>query len=156
MSAEFKARIAGRFYAEFFFYLAVFLLSVYLYPLTQFNPWIVVLAVLSGLFAVDTFVQLWKSTLNSQDWFVKIDSEKITVADKRGSQTMKWKDVEFVKAAEVRREQWLEFFFGVEPSLLFKKKRSAQGEFELGVSPDFIPTRQVLSFLLKAKKKVVY
>ena len=156
MSVEFKARIAGRFYAEFFFYLAVFLLSLYLYPITLSNPWIVVLAVLSGLFALDTFGQLWGSAADSQDWLVKIDSEKITVSDKRGSQSMKWNDVEFVKAAEVSREKWLEFFFGVEPSLLFKKKRSAQGEYELGISPDFIPTRQVLSFLLKSNCKVVY
>src|SRR3989344_325298 len=105
MSVEFKARIAGRFYAEFFFYLAVFLLSLYLYPITLSNPWIVVLAVLSGLFALDTFGQLWGSAADSQDWFVKIDSEKITDSDKRGSQSMKWNDVELVKAAEGSRKK---------------------------------------------------
>jgi hypothetical protein len=153
---EFKARIAGRFHAEFLFYLAVFLLSLYAYPLTLKNPWIVVLAVLSGLLAIDLFWQIWKNTLACSTWFVKIDSDKITVADKSGTQSVKWKEIEFVKAAEVSREKWLEFFFGVEPSLLFKKKRSAQGEFELGISPDFIPTRQVLSFLIQTNKKVVY
>lgn len=153
---KFDSRIAGRFYAEFFFYLAVFILSLYYALQHQQNPWITVLFIFSSLFMLDMSYILYKNYLRSQSAFVQVDSDRIVIADEDSSEKVSWKDVEKVQIAWFSKDKWLERLFGLEPSILIKKKSAPKGEFEVGVSPDYFPTEKILAEMQRLHRDKIY
>ena len=115
---EFRGRIAGRFHAEFYFYLAVFLVSVFLASAPNDNPFLVVFAIVSTLFLLEMFGLMVKNSNRAKKVFVALDSKKIVVGDHKGKEEILWKDVSFVKVLGVREDKWLDAIFGLKPSHL--------------------------------------
>lgn len=153
---KFDSRIAGRFYAEFVFYLAVFVASLYYAFQNPLNPWITVLFILSALFMLDMSYILYKNYLRSQVAFVQVDSDKILISDQDGSEKVSWKEVDRVQIAWFSKDKWLERVFGLEPSILIKKKSAPKGEFEVGISPDYFPTEKILAEMQRLHRDKIY
>ncbi len=153
---EFRARIAGRFYAEFYFYLFVFVVSLYLALQPNRNPWLVVLAVVSSLFFLEMLYLMVSNMRKAQKAFVRLDKRKIVVADEEGVRTIEWKRVDRIMIAWFSKDKWLEWFFGLDPSILVKVRGGAKGEVELGIAPDFFKTQEILVEMQKLYPKKVY
>ncbi|MEM4254864.1 MAG: hypothetical protein QXR53_00845 [Candidatus Norongarragalinales archaeon] len=156
MVATFKGKIAGRFYAEFYFYLAVFVASLYLAVQPGGSPWVVLLAVVSTVFFLEMLFLMNKNLLKAGKAFVKVDARSITVSDDEGAKTIAWKDVDGVMIAWFSRDKWLEWVFGLDPSILIKTRRDSKGEAELGIAPDFFRTQEILVEMQKLYPKKVY
>jgi len=154
--AEFRAKIAGRFYAEFYFYLVVFIVTLYLALQPSRNPWLVVLAVVSTLFFFEMIFLMARNLRKAEKAFVRVDAKKIVVADDEGSKTIKWADVDRIMIAWFSKDKWLERFFGLNPSILMKLKGEPTGEAELGIAPDFFKTPQILAEMQKLHPKKIY
>lgn len=154
--AVFKARIAGRFYAEFCFYLSVFVLSLYLALQPGSNPWITLLAIASTLFFVEMLFLMKKNLGRASKAFVKIDKRGIVVADDEGSKAIAWKDADRIMIAWFSKDKWLEWFFGLDPSILVKTKRESPGEAEIGIAPDFFETKEMLVEMQKLYPEKIY
>ncbi len=154
--AEFRAKIAGRFYAEFYFYLAVFVATLYLAVQPNRNPWLVVLAVVSALFFLEMLLLMAGNLRKAQKAFVRVDAKKIVVADDDGSKTVEWAKVDRVMIAWFSKDRWLERFFGLDPSILIKVKGEPAGEAELGIAPDFFKTPGILAEMQTLYPKKIY
>jgi len=155
--AEFKSRIAGRFYAEFYFYILAFLVILYFAMQPHRNQWLVVAAVISGLLAVEALYILYRNLRNASKSFVKVDKNKITVADGTGVETVDWSKVERICIGWISEDKWLERIFGLDPSVLIRKKGAGKNkEFDLGVSPDFFKTQDVLVEMQKLYPEKIF
>ncbi|MFH1056683.1 MAG: hypothetical protein V1717_02720 [Candidatus Micrarchaeota archaeon] len=155
--AEFKSRIAGRFYAEFYFYILAFLVILYFALQPHRNQWLVVVAVISGLLAVEALYLLYRNLRNASKSFVKVDKTKIVVADGNGVESIDWNRVEKICIGWESEDKWLERIFGLDPSVLIKKKGAGKKkEFDLGVSPDFFKTQEILVEMQRLYPKKIF
>ena len=135
MAREFKGRVAGRFYLEFIVYLAVFVLFAYFALQPHRNPWLVVAAVFSALLFVEMLYLTLSNAQNAEESFLKLDKGEIIIGDREHRERIKWSEVDLVQIVWISEDKWLEALFGLDPSVLIKKKRSKA--FEVSVSPDF-------------------
>jgi len=156
MSVEFKSRVAGRFYAEFYFYLAVFVISLYLALQHGRNPWVLILAVVAALFFVEMLFIVISNMRNAGNAFVRIDKQKIIVTDAKGTISISWSQADGVLIAWFSKDKWLENIFGLEPSILVRKKGTKKNEADLGISPDFFPTQKILVEMQRLYPKKIY
>ena len=143
LAKDFKGRIAGRFYAEFLFYLIAFTVLLYYSLQPQHNPWVIVAAVIAGLLFVEMTNLMVKNAYYTDNAFVGVDKDKIVYSDPEDKETLYWKDVDFVEISWLSEDKWLEAWFGLDPSILIRKKRSKF--FDVSISPDFFDTKESLN-----------
>ena len=147
MAVEFKGRIAGRFYLEFFFYLAVFAVFAYFALQPHRNPWLIVSAVVSGVLFLEMLYLILSNSQSAEESRVRLDKNEIFVGDRKTNDKIRWKEVDLVQIAWVSEDKWLEALLGLDPSILIKRKRAKA--FEVVISPDFFDTSKVLAEMEK-------
>jgi len=150
---EFKGRIAGRFYTEFFFYLIVFAIFLYYSLQPNRNPWVVATGVFSGLLFVEMTYMLMVNSMNAEKCKVTLNKDEIIFTDEKGAEKIKWKDVELVEIVWRGKDKWLEALFGLDPSILVKKKREKEA---LGISPDYFDTQPILVEMQKLHEEKIF
>lgn len=156
VSLKFESHVAGRFHAEFFFYILLFAGSLYFAAQHHSNPWLALLVILSAVLLLEMTYLLFQNIRRAGKDSVVLDSARITVSDNEGIERIAWKDVERVQIAWFSRDRWLEVFFGLDPSILVKRRNTPSGVFEFGISPDFFKTQKILFEMQRLHKDKIY